>query len=53
MIRRDTRILFEERKKGPFYEAINNVLMECAKELLGTSKLKCHNTPVHASTPRN
>lgn len=33
----DTRILLEGgRKEEPFYEAINNVLMECAEELLGT-----------------
>lgn len=43
MIIRDTRILSEEgtgkkkkKKKEPFYEAINNVLMKCAKGLVGT-----------------
>lgn len=37
IITRDTRILLESGAGGgPFYEAINNVLMECAEELLGT-----------------
>lgn len=35
IITRDRRILLESGGGG-FYEAINNVLMECAEELLGT-----------------
>lgn len=30
------RDIIRRKRKGPSYEAINNVLMECAKELLGT-----------------
>lgn len=53
MIIRDTRIWLEEGGrggKGPFYEAINNVLMECAKELLGTVNWNV-TIPLCAPTP--